>query len=132
VILLNEPIFDLIGPDLEVVEPDRIEMESAMEGSFVETDDCGIIDFLFSRRSIADRFILKVPLADLDLVVGPLEELFSDGIDAFSFPLYPSAIFSFSNSFSKCSGSSPLMKFSHFSIVDCCVFISFSGLFIYI
>jgi hypothetical protein len=61
VILLNEPIFDLIGPDLEVVEPDRIEMESAMEGSFVETDDCGIIDFLFSRRSIADRFILKVP-----------------------------------------------------------------------
>ena len=59
--LLNEPILDLIGPDLEVVEPDRIDMESALEASFVETDDCGIIDFLFSKRSIADRFIFKVP-----------------------------------------------------------------------
>ena len=61
VILFNEPILDLIGPDLEVVELDRIDMESAMEGSFVEIDDFGIIDFLFSRRSIADRFIFKVP-----------------------------------------------------------------------
>ena len=55
-ILFNEPILDLIGPDLDVVEPDRIDIESAMEGSFVEIEDCGIIDFLFSRRSIADRF----------------------------------------------------------------------------